>query len=155
MRRKDREITNQEEIKQIIKQALFCNVAMCRENNPYLVPMNFGFDGKYIYLHSASEGRKIDILKENPSVCINFVQNIQFIQSLKVCQSSMQYNSVLIFGQVEFIQEEKEKRKALNFIIRQYHRNINEEQLEFSKHILDKLTILKVKISKMSGKRSS
>jgi hypothetical protein len=155
MRRRDREITDIEEIKRIIKQALFCHVAMCRGSNPYLVAMNFGFDEQYIYLHSAPEGMKIDILRENPAVCIEIVQNIQFVHSLNVCQSSMRYNSALIFGKVEFIQEEKEKKKALNFIIRQYNQNIGEERLKFSENVLDKVTVLKVKIEKISGKRSA
>jgi len=43
MRRKDKEITDSKEIRQIIEDAVYCNVAMCQNNNPYVVPMNFGF----------------------------------------------------------------------------------------------------------------
>ncbi|MDY0382771.1 MAG: pyridoxamine 5'-phosphate oxidase family protein, partial [Atribacterota bacterium] len=98
MRRKDREITSMEEIKDIIKEALFCNIAMCRSNIPYLVPMNFGFDGQYFYLHSAPEGLKLDILKENPRVCIEITQDLKIIPSTDVCKTGMKYSSVIVSG---------------------------------------------------------
>ena len=76
MRRKDKEITDSKEIRQIIEDAVYCNVAMCQNNNPYVVPMNFGFQEDCIYLHSVNEGWKIDILKENP-------QDMDFVNMLR------------------------------------------------------------------------
>ena len=155
MRRKDKEITDSKEIRKIIEDAVYCNVAMCQNNNPYVVPMNFGFQEDYVYLHSVNEGWKIDILKENPQVCIAIVQKVQFIKSLNICRSSMKYNSVLIFGKAEFILDQIEREKALGFIVRHYDKNIEKDALEFSKYDLDKLTLLKVKIEKVTGKKSA
>lgn len=153
MRRKDREIIDVEEIEDIIKQALICDVAMCRDSQPYLVTMNFGFDEKYIYLHSAAEGLKIDILKENPLVCISFVQDAQFVPSLIPCESTMKYKSVVAFGRAEFITERDEKQKALAYIIKHYYRQVDEKRLTFSEYDQEKYMVLKVKIERISGKK--
>jgi nitroimidazol reductase NimA-like FMN-containing flavoprotein (pyridoxamine 5'-phosphate oxidase superfamily) len=157
MRRKDREIDNREEIRDIIKKALFCNVAMCRNNVPYLVPMNFGFDGEHFYLHSAPEGLKIDILKENPQVCIEITQDLKINQSTDVCKTSMKYNSVIVFGRVEFLSEREERIKALTCIVEQLSGDsvaYKGEKLVFNEDSLNTLTILKVYIEKITGKRS-
>lgn len=154
MRRKDKEISDIKEINEIIGEANFCNVAMSRNNIPYIIPMNFGFYGQCIYLHSSDEGLKIDILKENPHVCIGIVCDAQLVKSIDVCKSNMKYRSVLIFGRTEFISDEIEKKKALGFVVQHYHKDIREEPLEFSNYNLDKVVILKVKIIKVTGKKS-
>lgn len=105
MRKKEKELVNQEEIKNIINQVHICNIAICRDNMPYTVTTNFGFDGEYIYLHSVAEGLKVDVSKDNPWVCINIVQNIQFISTLIscTCNSTMKYESVLVFKRADFL----------------------------------------------------
>lgn len=157
MRRKDREITNREEMRGIIKKALFCNVAMCRDKVPYLVPMNFGFDGQNFYLHSAPEGLKIDILKENPQVCIEITQDLQINQSADVCKTSMRYSSVIVFGRVEFLSDRRERIKALNCIVEQLYGDrvvAKKEEWVFNEDNLNNLAILKVHIEQITGKRS-
>ena len=158
MRRKDREITSMEEIKDIIKKALFCNIAMCRNSIPYLVPMNFGFDGQYFYLHSAREGLKIDILKENPRVCIEITQDLKIIPSTDVCNTSMKYSSVIVSGRVEFLSDKAERIDALRCIIKHLYKDMadNEENgIQFNEEHLDGLVIIRVKPEKITGKRAA
>ncbi len=151
IRRKEKEIVDQEKIKNIIKQARICNIAMCRDNIPYTVTMNFGFDGEYIYLHSAAEGLKIDILKENPRVCISIAQNIQFIPALIPCKSTMEYESVLIFGRADFLSDKAERIEALKYIIQHYYRGVK----RVTENDINKLAIIRIEIEKMTGKYSS
>lgn len=158
MRRKDKEISDIKEIKNIIKEADFCNVAMSRNNIPYVLPMNFGFDEESIYLHSANEGLKIDYLKSNPLVCIGIVQNGKIKKMPDVCKTGMNYSSVIIFGKIKFISDNCEKEKALRIIVNHYFGNIPgfvERELKFDQSVLEKLIILKVKIEKISGKQSA
>ena len=44
MRRKDREITDIEEIRDIIEKCKVCRLAMQDEEGLYLVPLNFGYE---------------------------------------------------------------------------------------------------------------
>ncbi len=68
MRRKDKEMIDEKEMLSIIDKAIICRVGMCWQDEPYVIPMNFGYQDNYIYLHSAREGRKLDILRNNDKV---------------------------------------------------------------------------------------
>ena len=116
-------IDKQEEISAIIKKCQVCHVAMVdQEGNPYLVPMNFGFEEGTIYLHSSRIGKKIDILKNNPDVCIEFSTDyfLRYQNMDVACSWSMKYRSVLAYGKVIFIEDDKEKADHLNIIMRNY-----------------------------------
>jgi len=69
MRRQDKEIQNEPEIKAIIKKAGVCRLGMINGNKPYIVPLCFGYHDNVLYFHSSLKGKKIDILQKNPNVC--------------------------------------------------------------------------------------
>ena len=154
MRREDREIKDRIEMNEIIRGASFCHLAMSHNDIPYVVPMNFGFHDQCIYLHSANEGLKIDILKNNPQVCIEIVQYAQLVKSSDACKYSMKYRSVLIYGKAEFLSDRFEKKNAFGFIVKHYDKNIKADEVKYSSAILDKLMIIKVRIEQMTGKKS-
>lgn len=74
MRRKDREITDICAILELVSECKVCRLAMTDGGIPYIVPLNYGYeyaDGALtFYFHSAKEGRKLEILKKNPAVCL-------------------------------------------------------------------------------------
>ena len=72
MRRKEKEITDKAEIESIIKQSVVCRLAMSVDGSPYVVPLCFGYAEDVLYLHSAQEGKKIEMLKQNNAVCFEF-----------------------------------------------------------------------------------
>ena len=72
MRRKEREIVNQQDIEAIIRQSLVCRLAMTDGNSPYVVPLCFGYRDQTLYFHGAGQGKKLDILKKNSQVCFEF-----------------------------------------------------------------------------------
>ena len=43
MRRKDREVTEMEEIQQIFDECKVCRIGIMDENGPYIVPVNYGY----------------------------------------------------------------------------------------------------------------
>ncbi|GAI92881.1 unnamed protein product, partial [marine sediment metagenome] len=102
MRRKDKEIVDEKVMISIIGKAIVCRVAMCWQDEPYVIPMNFGYQDNYIYLHSAREGRKLDILRNNDKVCIEFDVNVELVQSQKACKTSNapRDGSLVRFGKI-------------------------------------------------------
>jgi len=44
-------------------------LGVCREGEPYVVPVNFARDGETIFIHSATTGKKVAFLEANPQVC--------------------------------------------------------------------------------------
>ncbi|PID57865.1 hypothetical protein CSB45_06515 [candidate division KSB3 bacterium] len=72
MRRKDKEICDIQQIEAIITASTVCRLGLCLHGRPYVVPLNFGYNDRTIYLHSAQKGKKLDILRQNPRVCVEF-----------------------------------------------------------------------------------
>jgi len=154
VRRKDKEIVDKKTIVSIIEKATICRVAMCWQDEPYVVPMNFGYRDDYIYLHSAGEGRKLDILRNNDKVCIEFEVDVELVQSREACKTSMKYKSVLILGTAVILKDIAEKKSALDIIMHHYYAHTSPSVFSYPEDILGKLIIIKVKIEKMTGKES-
>lgn len=148
---KNRIITLKEELERIIGKCDICNVAMVdEEGKPYVIPMNFGYNNNCIYLHSSQVGRKIEILKNNNSVCVSFsTDHLLRWQSKKVaCSYSMKYRSVLAFGKVEFVYEPEKKIEALNEIMKQY----TDKEYSYSDPSIKEVMVFKVNIEKLEGR---
>ena len=150
MRRKDKEITDRSSIDSIIKETKICHLALSDDGKPYVVPMCFGYDGQNIYLHSAQEGKKIDILKKNNSVCVEFDTSCELVESPSPCAWSMKYKSSIAFGEASFVEDSQEKMKALKFIMQHY----TDKEFQFPIQAVEKVAIIKVKIDSISGKCS-
>lgn len=92
------------------------------DNQPYVIPMNFGYENNVIYLHSAPTGKVITSLENNPNICITFSTDHQlaFQHPEVACSYRMKSKSVIAFGKVAFVEDINEKRNALNIIMRHY-----------------------------------
>ncbi|MGB2783022.1 MAG: pyridoxamine 5'-phosphate oxidase family protein [Atribacterota bacterium] len=154
MRRKDKEIVDEKVMISIIEKAIVCKVAMCWQDEPYVIPMNFGYQDNYIYLHSAREGRKLDILQNNDKVCIEFDVDVELVQSPEACKTSMKYKSVLIFGTAVILKDIAEKKRALDIIMHHYYCHTSLSVFPYPEDSLEKVIIIKVKVKKMTGKES-
>jgi len=151
MRRKEKGITNRTEIEQILKEAQVCRLGMVDGKTPYIVPLNFGYRENTLYFHSASSGRKIDILKNNPEVCFEIDIPGKIINSEKACNWGMEFLSIIGEGDVLFLDDEKERVEALNIIMRHYS---DKDDWKFNNKMLEKTSVFKVKIDSISAKRS-
>jgi len=150
MNRKDREITDIEEIEKIINNAKVIRVAVCENNRPYIVPLNFGYKEKSIYIHSSKKGMKIDILKNNNNVSFEVDSDHELVKSDKACDFSMSYKSVVGFGRAYFISDLNEKKHALDIIMAHYSNGI----FDYSVDQLEKICIIRIGIESMTGKKS-
>jgi len=154
MRRKDKEIVDEKVMISIIEKAIVCRVAMCWRDEPYIIPTNYGYQDNYIYLHSAREGRKLDILRNNNKVCIEFDTDVELVQSQKACKTSMKYKSVLIFGKAVILKDVVEKKSALDIIMHHYYYHTSSSVFHYPEDALEKIIIIKVKVENMTGKKS-
>lgn len=150
MRRKEKEITEQADIEAVIHQSTVCRLGLSDDNIPYIVPMSFGYQDHTIYLHSAMTGRKIDILHKNPNVCFEFDVNTEIVESEKACQWGMKYQSVIGFGRASFVDDAEDKRHALNIIMSTY----SDRSFQFPETAINETAVIKIDISRMTGKRS-
>lgn len=152
MRRHDREITRKTELEEIISRADVCRIALANDNMPYIITMNFGYSGETgtLYFHCASEGRKIEMIKQNNLVCFEMDTDHFISGGERGCDWGMKFSSILGYGKIFIVSGEEEKIKGLNHIMAHY---AGDKQYSFDSGILMQTTVLRLEISEITGKR--
>lgn len=150
MLREDKCIKDKHEIENIINRALVCRIGLCDNGIPYVVPVNFAYSNNILYIHSANNGRKIDIIKKNNNVSFEIDIDTELVKKEDPCKCTMKYRSVIGFGKAYIINEKEKKRKALNIMVKRYLG----KNYVFSDKELDSVTVIKIIIEKITGKKS-
>ncbi|MEW5816689.1 MAG: pyridoxamine 5'-phosphate oxidase family protein [Spirochaetota bacterium] len=150
IRRKDREIKDSDIISKLLTEEPVCRLALSDNNDPYIVPMNFAFHEGRIYLHSAPEGRKLDILKKNNRVCLEIDTNDGVIPGRKPCSFGFAYSSVILFGKASIINDLNEKRSALRLLADKYIGGL----YSFTEVDMEGVEVIRVEVEKTTGKSS-
>jgi nitroimidazol reductase NimA-like FMN-containing flavoprotein (pyridoxamine 5'-phosphate oxidase superfamily) len=101
-----------------------CGTCSITEAGPYIVPMNFGysFDGQRFTfcMHSAKAGKKLDLLRENPSVAFELMIDGGLEEGKSPCNYGYLYECVMGRGKVRFADDPREKIELLNRIMLQH-----------------------------------
>lgn len=151
MRRKDKE-TDIKQAEKILIRGRLCHIAMAYENEPYMVTVNYGYKSGCIYFHSANEGQKIEMIRNNPNVCFMIIIDDQLVPGEDPCRDwSMKYKSVIGFGQAAILKKKKEKEEGLNILMEHY---TNKGPFEFNEKNLEETIVVKIEIKTISGKIS-
>ncbi len=150
MRRNEKQMSDPAEIAVVIAEATVCRIAMCDAGRPYLVPMSFGYRSGAFYVHCAAAGRKLEILRKNPHVCIELEAGVSLKTGRKACDWGMNYRSVIGFGTVAFLEGAAAKREALDIIMGHYAAG----EFVYTDEVLAKTAVLRVDITALTGKRS-
>jgi uncharacterized protein len=150
VRRRDREITDLEEIHQVLKTTKYVTVALCMDNEPYLVSLNHGYDQDHncIYFHCAPEGKKLVYGKANPMV---WGETILDFGVTEECDYA--YTSVHFTGKLSLIVDSAEKVHAMEVLVRQVSLNPEEKLAKIKPEKLGSTTIGKIEINYLSGKK--
>jgi nitroimidazol reductase NimA-like FMN-containing flavoprotein (pyridoxamine 5'-phosphate oxidase superfamily) len=150
MRQAEREIKDRGMIDDLMKRAVVCHLGMVDGDEPYIVPMNFGYDGKSLFFHCAKEGRKIDILRRNDKVCFEVDLDTEVVKGDVACKWSMRYRSVEGVGRAVMVHDAEGKRHGLNLIMSHYSKG----PFEYAERGFDLALVIRVDIESISGKRS-
>lgn len=154
MRRKDREVTDRNEITEILDACKTACIAMLDGDMPYVVPLSYGYefngDRLILYFHSAKEGRKLEILKRSPRVCFTIFREGEpsYVETAP-CSSGSYYSSVIGNGDVSFIEEPAEKCHALQKMFAQQ----SGKTVEFTEEQADSVCVFQIVSEDYTGKR--
>lgn len=149
MRRKDRELT-EIETKEILERGEYGVLSLIDEDElPYAVPMSYVYNGDVIYFHcSPYEGKRLLSIKHNPNSSFVVVSDTLVLPD----KFSTIYHSAITNGKVEVVTEEEEKRKALTLFLEKYSSSFMEKGLVYLENMIDKVTVLRLNISSITGK---
>jgi nitroimidazol reductase NimA-like FMN-containing flavoprotein (pyridoxamine 5'-phosphate oxidase superfamily) len=152
MKKQKQEIVDRKALEEILAGSLICRIAMNDGDVPYLLPFNYGYRDGCMYIHSALEGKKIDLLSRDNRVCFEVEDPVEVIQKEKACKWATRYRSVVGYGTVEIVKDDTGKRQGLEVIMAQHGApHLTEYEPANMKHMV----ILKLTITSLTGKQSS
>ncbi|NVO67485.1 pyridoxamine 5'-phosphate oxidase family protein [Methanofollis tationis] len=150
MRRNDREITDRAWMEAVLNDAVYATFALCDGDEPYAVPLNFAYLDGALYVHSAREGRKVNVMRKNSSVGFSVVVGVDITSDEAPCAWDMRYRSVNGVGTAEAVEDPAEKAWALNLIAAKYSRtgcNV------FTEKQLAAVAVFRIRVRSLAGKR--
>lgn len=153
MRKANREVKDRVELIDILNKCDVCRVSFFDEDYPYIVPMNFGVlfeESLTLYFHCAVEGKKLDLIKKNNKVCFEMDCSHQLKTGENACDYSMNFESIIGFGEIRVLTDKEERIKGLNQIMKHYGRN---ENFNYHEEVFSRTVILELKAESFTGKR--
>lgn len=153
MRRKDRAITDEVKIDEIIRRCVCARLGFSDGEKVYIVPLNFGYvrqeDRRTFYFHGAKEGRKVDLMRKTHAAGFELDTNYKLREGETACGHSAGFQSVIGTGRTEIIKEPDEKRNALQAIMFQ---NTGRKDWDFPGDTFEKVCVFKLEVDELSCK---
>lgn len=153
MRRKDREVTDITEIENIIRQCKISHVAMVDDGQPYVVPLNYGYEitgaNLTLYFHSAKEGRKLAVWQKNNRVCFEMALEGEPVHPETPCNSGYYFSSIIGYGNIVFITDINEKCKALSLLMKHQV----DREVVFNEAQANSVCVYKISTTEFTGKK--
>ncbi len=155
MRRKDREVTEPEQIREILEKGRVVHLGLTDGDMPYVVPLHYGYewqDGRVtLYMHSALEGRKLDLIRANPKAFAEITAEWEpFTGGDNPCKYGAAFACVMGAGRASLVEDPAEKRHGLNVLLRtqtgREFDNIPEERVT-------NVAVIRMDVEELSAKR--
>ncbi|MHA1240202.1 MAG: pyridoxamine 5'-phosphate oxidase family protein [Promethearchaeota archaeon] len=154
MQKKEREIIDKRIIMEILKNGKFSTISMCRNDEPYIVTLSYGFDETFncLYFHSAQNGLKLEYLKENKKICGTILEDLGYVKS--AC--SHKYRSIVFGGDMTIVKDLDEKKHAFDIMLKHLEDNPSKLKKRFFKNdkSYNNTCLLKLEIISITGKAS-
>ena len=151
--RREFEVTDMNEITDILDKCLIVHIGMIDGDEPYVVPLNYGYtmeDGQLtLYMHGATAGRKLDVMKANPKVFFEMNCEVTPFVGKMACQYGTSYVCLMGKGLAEVIEDTEEKKKCLSLFMKTQ----TGKDFEFTDGMISTVSIMKINVSEYTAKR--
>ncbi len=153
MTRREREVTDISEKLAILDKCKVLHLGLVDGDEPYVVPMNYGYvyeDEKLtLYLHGAKRGRKIDLMQKNPKVFFEMDCDITPFEGEIACQYGITYASIMGKGIAEIVEDVEEKKKGMSVLMKTQ----TGKDFEFEDKMVAFVNVIKITASSFTAKR--
>ena len=152
MTKRERQVTDPVEIRRILDTAKVLHLGLAVNNEPYVVPMNYGWteeEGKLVlYLHSALKGKKLDMMGSNPNVFFELECDRMPFEGKLPCQYGMVYSSVMGRGKARFVEDVEEKMKALSILMKTQ----TGKDFTFNEQLVSIVAVIRIDVEEYTAK---
>jgi uncharacterized protein len=97
----------------ILDEGLICQVGFVVDEQPFVIPTAYGRVGDRLYIHGSPASRMLRTLKEGVNVCLTVTLLDGLVLARSAFHHSMNYRSVVVFGQATLVEDAEEKLEAL------------------------------------------
>jgi uncharacterized protein len=143
---------DRETVYKILDEAIVCHVGFTVENQPFVIPTGFARSGEKLLIHGSAASRMMRNLSEGIDVCVTVTLIDGLVLARSAFHHSVNYRSVVIFGNAEIIKEEAEKYEALRLFTEHITPHRWQEIREPNSKELKGTTVLKLPITEASAK---
>ena len=152
MTKRELQITDLSQIREILDTAKVLRLGLAVDNEPYIVPMNYGYtlEGEKLtfYLHSALKGKKLDMLQANPRVFVELDCDQKPFDGVKPCQYGLSYSSVMGRGTARIVEDVEEKKKAMSILMKTQ----TGKDFTFEDRLVSIVAVIRVDVSEYTAK---
>ena len=120
------------------------------EGYPYAVPLSYVFDGSKLYFHCAKTGHKLDAIARNNKVSFCVIDRDQVVPQ----EYTTYFRSVIVFGRARILEDETEKRGALEKLAARYSPDHQEGRLQEIDSQIGKVCMVEITVDHMTGKEA-
>ena len=152
MTKRELQITDENQIRDILDTAKVVHLGMCVDNQPYVVPMNYGYtheNGKLVlYMHSALRGKKLDMMAANPNVFFEIDCDLQPFEGVLPCQYGMVYSSIMGKGIATIVEDVEEKMRAMSILMKTQ----TGKDFEFNDRLVSIVAVIRIDVEEYTAK---
>ena len=152
MTKRERQVTDPQQIQEILDKAKVMHLGLCENNEPYVVPMNYGYtmeNGKLVmYLHSAVRGKKLDMIQANPKVFFAIDCDRMPFEGEKPCQYGLVYSSVMGKGIATIVEDVEEKMKAMSILMKTQ----TGKDFSFDERLVSIVAVIRIDVEEYTAK---
>jgi uncharacterized protein len=123
---------------------------MCRDSEPYAIPINHAYFNGKLYFHTGLTGRKFEFIKKNPSVCYavsKYFGSHNLSNKKKRCHGP--WESIVAYGKACIINDYEEQAKAFKIFMRWY--GVKDYKMKFKSKV--KTSIIVINLEYMTARR--
>ena len=152
MTKRELQITDVDQIRAILDKATVLRLGLAVDNEPYIVPMNYGYtmeEGKLtFYLHSAMRGRKLDMIRANSRVFIELDCDLTPFEGVKPCQYGLSYSSIMARGEARIVENVEEKMQAMTMLMKTQ----TGKDFSFDEKLVGMVAVIRVDVAEYTAK---
>ncbi len=152
MTKRERQITDKNQILKILDTAKVLHLGLAVDNEPYVVPMNYGYcleDGNLVlYLHSALQGRKLDMIHANSRVFFEMDCDRIPFEGKVPCQYGLVYSSIMGHGIARIVEDVEEKKRAMSILMK----NQTGKDFTFEDRLVSIVAVIRIDVSEYTAK---
>ena len=156
IRRTDRQETKLEFLHQLLENSISCTFAVNTNEFPLIHATFFVYDkGKdEIIFHLSKYGFGGQEILNGKKISISVYKYGKLYTAMKAVDFGCEYQSVILYGTINRVENESEKREAMKLFFDRFFNHIpDSDYRDFSKEEADPIFVVKVKIDKWFGKQ--